>query len=133
MRLLGVSGATVARWARTGRLPATRPTRGRLYDIGGVLEAKAAAQRAAEAAARDKLSCRTPAGWMLLADAASDLGISRNPLRRAVRTGELSARRHRGRHLINKVELYNWIEGHRRQRGRRRRPIATGSQPPTLD
>ena len=41
MRLLGVSCSTVARWARTGRLPATRAIRGRRYDVGGVLEEKA--------------------------------------------------------------------------------------------
>ena len=34
MRLLGVSCSTVARWARTGRLPATRAIRGRRYDVG---------------------------------------------------------------------------------------------------
>ena len=76
VRLLGVSCSTVARWARTGRLPATRAIRGRRYDVGGVLEERAVAKAAADAAAaRKKQRDDPPAGWLLVADAAASIGI----------------------------------------------------------
>ena len=117
MRLLGVSCSTVARWARTGRLRATEPLRGRRYDVGGFLDDRAAAKAEAEAAAaRVVRSVEPPAGWLSVADAASGIGISTNPLRRAIQAGELEARRHRGRPIINEDQLQGWIEA-RRQGG----------------
>ncbi len=114
MRLLGVSCSTVARWARTGRLPATRAIRGRRYDVGGVLEERALAKAAADAAAaRKKQSEGPPAGWVWVAEAAASLGISRNPLRRAIDAGELEARRHGSRLIISEERLQCWIEARR--------------------
>jgi len=117
VRLLGVSCSTVARWARTGRLPATRAFRGRRYDIGGVLEERALAKVAADAAAARKNQRDDPAaGWLLVADAAASIGISRNPLRRAIHAGDLEARRHRNRLIIREEQLQCWIETRRQER-----------------
>ncbi len=116
VRLLGVSCSTVARWARAGRLPATRAIRGRRYDVGGVLEERAFAKVAADAAAREKQRDDPPAGWLLVADAAASIGISRNPLRRAIDAGDLEARRHRSRLIIREEQLQCWIEARRQER-----------------
>lgn len=79
-----------------------------------------AARLAAEAAARNKPSVGPPVGWVSLADAAADIGVSRGHLRRAVHGGELEARRDRGRPILNEAQLDHWIEGRRREkRGRR--------------
>jgi len=75
--LLGVSCSTVARWARIGRLPATRAIRSRRYEVGGVVGERALAKAAADAAAvRKKQSDHPRAGWPFVADAAAGIGIS---------------------------------------------------------
>lgn len=77
MVVLNVLCRTVARWASTGRLPATDGRRGRRYDVGRFLEARVMAERTEER----KRQTGPPAGWVVLADVAADLRISRSHLR----------------------------------------------------
>ena len=107
MTLLGVSCSTIARWARTGRLPATRPTHHRRYDVGGELESRAAR------AAREVRPAEPPEGWVTVPELVAELGIHGILLRRAIRAGQLDVRRFGRRRSLNESQVRAWVESHR--------------------
>lgn len=73
MALLNVSCRTVARWASVGRLPATQPTHHRRYDVGGILDALAQAERAAA----EVHPVGPPEGWVPMTKVAAELVLRR--------------------------------------------------------
>lgn len=86
--------------------------------MGSVLEARATQ---AELANEGKRQTGPVAGWVLLADVAADLRISRSHLRTAVEDGELVGGRYRQRVTIQACQLGEWVES-RRLQTRRREP-----------
>lgn len=114
MDLLNVSCRTLARWASSGRLPATQPTHHRRYDVAGILEARAQA----ELAAREVRRVGPSEGWVRITAVAAELRITMNELRKAVRAGELEMRRDGGWRSVNEAQVQAWVESHRlRPRG----------------